>query len=206
MNPNPLGPGGFWNRWDPRSTWWRCTSKKDRRLLPKTRKDEQGRITVQSIGRRMIHPVLDPIVYPHMPDETTNFDHAPVRRVTVLSVKTLTSNAVAKFEEVQEDVRITETWLSDKGLSTLTGMFRQFHRYWTTALDPGRYIGWHCPDLTWRRFFVELLDVRLGGSEDFNVEELGDKRPHIMRQQLSVTFKLVRTVEAPAGVIGVAGY
>ena len=112
--------------------------------------------------------------------------------------------ASAKYPEYFDDVKITEIWQAEQ-LSTITGLFHQFDRYWTYMLPPGRYVGWQPRDLTPKSYFVEILNVALGSAEDFNVEELGDRRPWMMREQLSVTFRLIRDVSYPAGVVASVG-
>jgi len=179
---------------DPMQPWFRVTSKKDLRLFPK-----------RGGGRRMRHPFLAPIVYQHLPDRTTNFGYDVLARIPSTSVKTLGSNAVAKFPEYDPDIRITETWFAND-LSTLTEMFHQFKKYWDTPLQPGQYIGWQPKDASPKSYSIDILDVTCGPAEGFVIEELGDERPYFMREQLSVTFKLVREVQNPSGVAVAIGY
>jgi len=183
----PMSPIDRYDAWKP------VTSKGDPRLFP-----------ARGGGRRMRHPYLDHIVYPRMPDKTLNFGFDVLRRVPSTVLKTATATASAKYPEYFDDVKITEIWQAEQ-LSTITGLFHQFDRYWTYMLPPGRYVGWQPRDLTPKSYFVEILNVALGSAEDFNVEELGDRRPWMMREQLSVTFRLIRDVSYPAGVVASVG-
>jgi len=186
----------YWNApFDWPGPWHRVAAhKKDARLCPSF-----------GGGRRMRHPFLDPIVYPRNPDRTLNYGYDRLRKVRSVIIKTLDSSAVAKYPEVAEDVVIREIWLAET-LSTFTELFHQFHTYLREILPPGRFIGWQPKDLSPKNYFVELLDVQCGTPDDFQIEELGDDRPYYMREQLTVSFKLVREIQAPAGVVNVVGF
>jgi hypothetical protein len=184
----------YWNQpFDGMAPWHRCVSKKDPRLFP-----------IKGGGRRMRHPFLAHIVYPRVPDRTTNFLDDRLRHVQAAVTKTIASSAVTKFSDSPEDVVIREVWQA-RSLSTFTELFRQFYAYLHFQLPPGRYIGWQPRDLTHKNYFVTLLDVQVGEPDHYVVEELGDSRPYYMREQLTVTFKLVREVFAPAGVVVAVG-
>lgn len=148
----------------------------------------------------MRHPFLDDIVYPRNPDKTANFDQDRLRRIKTVVIKTLDSSAVAKYPEVAEDVIIREVWLAER-LSTFTELFRQFHTYLRNPLPPGRFIGWIAPDLTPKAYFVDLIDVEVGNPESYFIEELGSQRPFYMREQLTISFKLVREFQSPVGEV-----
>lgn len=195
MDAGQLGlDSTYWSHpYDPYGPWHRCVSKRDRRLSP-----------AFGGGRRMRHPFLDPIVYPRVPDQTTNFLDDRLRHVQASVTKTLTSTAVTKFSDGPEDVVIREVWQA-RTLSTFTELFRQFYEYLHAKLPSGRYVGWQPKDLSPKNYFVQLLDVQVGQPEHYVVEELGDARPYYMREQLTVTFKLVREVFAPAGVVVAVG-
>lgn len=173
---------------NPSGPWDRALGK-DPRLFPK-----------RGGGRRLRNPYLPPIVYPRLPDRTLNFGYDRLRHVRSVIVKTLDSSAVAKFHDVEEDVIIKEVWFAQE-LSTQTAFFHQLHAYLRTVLPMGRYVGWQPRDLSPKNYLVELLDVQLGGGDDFDAEEIGAKRPHMSRSQLVLSFKLVRDVLAPAGVL-----
>lgn len=185
----------YWNApFDWPGPWHRVTQRDDARLTP-----------TLGGGRRMRHPFLDHIVYPQTPDRTLNFGYDRLRKTRSVVIKTLDSSAVAKYSESSEDVIIREIWLAET-LSTFTELFHQFHTYLREILPPGRFIGWQPKDLSPKNYFVELLDVQCGTPDDFTIEELGDDRPHYMREQLTVAFKLVREIQAPAGVVNVVGF
>ena len=192
--PNAGLMTSFWNApFDAPGPWHRCVYRKDARLSP-----------AKKGGRRMRHPFFDPIIYPRNPDKTSNFGYDPLRRVKSVLIKTLDGTAVAKYIDRPDDIVITETWVADS-LSTLTELFHQFHRYLIATMPTGRFIGWQPRDLTPRNFFVELLNVECGTPEDYEIEELGTRRPYMMRQALTVSFKLVREVKGAAAVITATG-
>lgn len=183
-----------WNvPFDALAPWDRCVARRDPRQFPS-----------RGGGRRMRHPYYDPIVYPKLPDKTLNFGYNPLRRVKSVLTRTLLGTAVSKFVEEYDDVVIKEMWLAES-LSTLTALFHQFHRYYVGTLPAGRFIGWQPLDLSPKNFFVDLLNVECGAAEDFEIEELGTDRPFVMRQQLTVTFKLVREVKGAAAVMTGSG-
>ncbi len=184
----------YWSQpYDWQGPWHRALFKGERRHSPKF-----------GGGRRMRHPYLDPIVYPRNPDKTMGMDFDRMLKTKSLVTKTLSSSVVTKFRDVPEDVIITEMWQADT-LSTETGFFRRFHRYLTEVLPVGEYIGWQPKDLTWKNYFIELLDVKLGNVDDYLVEELGDERAYMMREQLTVSFKLVKEIIPPVSAIAITG-
>jgi len=153
-------------------------------------------------GRCLKHPFYPRIVYPRLPDLTVNFLDDPIRRVRSVVTKTLAGAAVDHFKDPVDGTVITETWGVSAGneLTTLTRFFRQVLRFREDVLPPDQYLGWQPRDLSPKNFWIELLDVRLGQSEDYPVEALGEKRPYYMRQALSISFKLVREARGAAGV------
>jgi hypothetical protein len=185
----------WWNDvFDPEAPWHRPVQR-DKRLFP-----------ARGGGRRMRHPYLEPIVYPELPHRTINFGYDVLRRVPVQLVRTADSTAVAKFPERVEDVVIREVWLAEE-LSTYTEFFHQLQEYKLATLPTGDYIGWEAPDLSPKRFAIDLLDVKLGGVDgELLVEELGSERPYYLREQLTVEFKLVREVQHPSGLAYLVGY
>ena len=180
----------FWNaHFDWQGPWHRAVSRKDKRYTP-----------ALNGGRRMKHPFLTDIVYPRTPDKTANFDQDPMRRVKSIVTKTLDSSAVSKFPEVKEDVIIREVWLAET-LSTFTKLARQFYTYLITPLPPGRFIGWIPTDKSPKAFFIDIIDVEVGNPEAYFFEELGSTRSYYMREQLTISFKLVREFQSPVGQV-----
>lgn len=151
-------------------------------------------------GRRMKHPVLDDLVYPHPPDVTLNFGADRLRHVDAAPTRTLGGTSVAKFSEEPDDVQITEIWRAGQ-LSTEGDFWRLLYEYYVAELPPQSYIGWRPTDRTWKNFFIEILNVRLGSGREFTLDELGSRRPELMRQELAITFKLVREGAFPSGTL-----
>ncbi len=172
--------------WDWMQPWWRPSRVVDKRLTP-----------IKGGGRRLRHPFLPHIVYPRVPDRTLNFAYDRLTRGRTVNVDTLTAMGTAKFTDPRDAVIIQEVWLANQ-LSTLTKFFHALRRYWVEVLPPGRYVGWQPRDLTWKNYFVEILDVQLGQPDEFHVEELGE-RPFIMREQLTLTFRTPKEYFHPAG-------
>ncbi len=152
----------------------------------------------------MLHPFLPDIVYPRLPDRSVNFGFDRLRQIRTIVTKTLDSSAVAKFPEVGSDVILREIWLASQ-LSTFTDLYHQFHTFHREILPLGRYIGWQPRDMTHKNYFIEMIGVQCGAPDEYVIEELGTDRPYYMREQLTVSFKLVRETQAPAGVMTMVG-
>jgi hypothetical protein len=172
----------------PELPWWR-PRRKDRRLFP-----------IRGGGREMHHPYMPRIVYPRLPDRTLNFGYDVVPRMRSVLTKTLASTAITKFKDKVEDVVIREIWLADQA-STFTTFFHAVQSYMLGTLPPDRYVGWMPRDLSPKAYFVELLDVSLGSGEDLSIEEIGHRTPFVMREAMTISFKCIREIFAPAGVV-----
>lgn len=193
----------FWNaHFNWQGPWHRAVRAYDRRYNPIPPANAAGYWT--GGGRRLRHPFLTDIIYPRLPDVTTNFDQDPLKKMRSAVTKTLDSSAVAKFLDKPEDIVIREIWNANT-LSTLTEFFRQLHRYSVEPLPTGRYIGWRCPDLSPKSFAIEILDVQLGQPDAHIVEEIGEQRPYMMRETLQLTFKFIREAESPSGAVQFIG-
>lgn len=184
----------YWTQpMDPMQPYHRAVQKYDRRHAPKF-----------GGGRRMRHPFLPPIVYPHNPDRTSGFDQDRLRQVKTITTKTLSSTVVSRFRDEPEDVVITEFWGAET-LSTEVAFARQLYQYLNEPLPAGRYLGWQPRDRSWKNFFIELLSVQVGSTDEFLFEELGDGRPYLMREPVTVKFKLVREILAPVSAFTLTG-
>ncbi len=180
---------------DPLSPWWKPTSRRDKRLHPAVERDP-----VMSAGRRMSHPYYEDLVYSRTPDRTINMSSDTLLRAETVITRTLDGSAVARYDNFLDDIIIREVWLAQT-LSTLTDMFRHFQRFWMATLPPERYLGWQPRDLTHKRYAIEILRVDCGEADgEFLIEEIG-KSPGMMRQQLGVTFKTIREVNSPSGIV-----
>lgn len=196
---------------DPDGPWWRPTNDRDARMHHPKTVSPSGYTATEGIpeaakvivggGRRMRHPFLAPIVYPELPHRTTGFGYDRLRRSKAVVIKTLDSSAVAHYLDKGEDVIIKEVWQPQQ-LSTDTAFFYAMHNYLLTPLPTGRFIGWMPTDRTWKAYFITLLAVEGGPNPDtYNIEELGDRRPFLMREPFSIAFKLVRPVDDVSGVV-----
>lgn len=186
---------------DPHAPWWRTVGGDlhQRRLFP-----------ARGGGRRIRHPFFRPLVYPLLPARTINFVDDPVRRTRAVVTKTLGAAAADHFQDPRDGTVISEIWSWDtksgsNELTTLSSFFRALLSFRTNVLPAGRYLGWQPRDLSPKNFFIQLLDVRLGTSEDYTFEELGDSRPYYMREVLTLSFKLVREAKSPTGVAWAEG-
>lgn len=185
---------------DPRAPWQRCTGmyKQDPRLNPpRSSEDLSG-------SRIFRHPYLDAIIYPRLPDETVNFDTAPLRRCRTAVTKTKDSSAIARYLDAEEDVVIHEIWAA-KTASTTIELFRAFMEYFMNPLPFGEFCGWQPRDLSPRGYLVHLIDVRLGSDENYPTSEIGDRRPYLLKEAFTVSFKLVAEAQAPASVAVMGG-
>ena len=179
----------FWNaRFNSRGPWHRATNRKDARYNP-----------VLGGGRRMRHPFLPDIVYPAVPDQTWGFDFDVILKARGVVTKTLDSSGVSNFVDAPEDVVVREIW-QPATLSTTAELYRQFQEYRLSKLPVGLFVGWRPLDRSPKNFAVELLDVELGQPDSTMVEEVGEERPHLMRRQLTVSFKMIRELVGIAGV------
>lgn len=182
---------------DPLAPWWRPVTRFDRRLHPAV---DAGEVQ-KSAGPRMTHPYHEDLVYARVPDVTINLGSDVLRRAEAVITRTLDGSAVARYDDFPDDIILREVWLADT-LSTLTDMQRHFHRFWMDPLPPDRYIGWQPRHRTWKRYFIEILRVDCGDADgEYLIEEIGSKRPFLMRKQLAVTFKTIREVASPSGVM-----
>jgi len=184
---------------DPLSAWWRPARRGDGRLRNAVEGDP-----ITGGGPRMTHPYYEDLVYARTPDRIVNLGSDGLRRADSVVTKTLDGSATARFDEFPDDVIFREIWLAET-LSTLTDMQRHFHRFWMDPLPPDRYIGWQPRHRTWKRYFIEILRVDCGDADgEYLIEELG-KRPGMMRVALSVTFKTIREIKSPSGIILAGG-
>lgn len=180
---------------EPLQGWTRPLGKEDARLRP-----------VTTGGRRLIHPFLDDIVYPVLPSRTPNFDYDVLRKTRSVASRTMLGTGIAKYLDERDDVQISEVWEADDGISIPIGFFRLLYRYFTEGpMPPGNYIGWLPKDLSPYGYFVELLDLRLGSSDAYDVVELGSSEPFVLREPLTLTFKTIREARFPTGAMSFMG-
>ena len=119
--------------------------------------------------RRLVHPdgaTFPPITYYTNPTRTFNFAVDALRHPIVNVARTLSSSKTIRFEEVVEDVIVTEVWEPLGGLSTPFFMFAFLYEYLNNppALDivNQQYIIWEPRDETTDTYYVELIGVQLG--------------------------------------------
>lgn len=172
-----------------------------RALIPKGIDGGDPRLfPVRGGGRELRHPYLPRIVYPRLPDRTFNFGYDILRKTRTVLTKTIDSTTSATFRDEIEDVLIREVWLSQGGLSTRTSFFHAIQSYFAAVMPPGRYVGWIPRDLTAKCYFVQLIDIQVGSVDDFGIDEIG-RVPYMMREAMTLTFKCVREIFAPSGVV-----
>lgn len=165
-----------------------------------SRRDDPRNFPARGGGRELRHPYLPRLVYPRLPDKTFNFGYDVLLKLRSVATKTLGSTGIAKFKDELQDVVIKEVWLADQ-LSTLTSFFHGVKAFVNSTLPPERYIGWVPRDLTAKCYFVELLDVQVGAPDEYLIEEIGRKTPFMMRESMTISFKLIREIFSPSGVV-----
>jgi hypothetical protein len=134
-----------------------------------------------------ISPLLAPIVYAIEssgvcinPDRTLNFDKNPLFHPITSTVRTIGATRVVRFEEVEEDVIVTELWEGGDARSPFpTSFFRLLYEYLINAppFTTGQtdFIVWEPRDRTDRTYQVELLSLSIGGGQGetrFDVKDL----------------------------------
>jgi len=179
---------------DPCIPWTRPRRDDDPRVSPST-----------GGGRRLIHPLLDDIVYPENPNRTIGFDWDVIRKTRAVVTRTEKASAVTHYPELRDDPVIQEIW--DAGSASVSVEFyRLLRQYREEILPVGDYIGWQPRDLSPYNYFVELIDVRLGSGDSDEVQEHGDREPFLLSQPLTLVFKLVQEARSPAGSIVLLGF
>jgi len=130
--------------------------------------------------RRLVHPdgdVFPPLTYYTNPIRTFNFATDTLRHPIVNVSRTLSSTKVIRFEEVVEDVVVTEVWEPIGGLSMPFFMLAYLYEYLNNppALDIAnpQYIIWEPRDETTDTYKVELIGVQVGGGSPgkFNMRQ-----------------------------------
>ncbi len=201
-NPNRvLGfePCGFPALLGPRIPWTRPGYKV---------RGNDPRISTPSLGggRRMIHPYLEDIIYPENPTRTPGFDYDAVPAMRPVLTRTQRSTALVRYPDEKSDTIITEVWDAGGELKVSVEFYRALYQYLMTPLPVGDYIGWQPRDRSPYNYFIELIDVKLGSRDQYNVEEIGSEEPYMLLDPLAVIFKLVAAAKSPSGVLVFLGF
>jgi hypothetical protein len=154
----------------------------------------------------MTHPYLDDIVYPENPTRTPGFDYDALPTMKSVLTRTEEGTALARYPDSKDDVIITEVWDAGGELKVSVEFYRQLYQYLITPLQVGDYIGWQPRDKSPYNYFIEIIDVKIGGVDQYNVNEIGSREPYMLVEPLAVIFKLVRAAKSPAGVLVFLGY
>lgn len=128
-----------------------------------------GEAGTATAHRRLVHPdgdLFPPITYYTNPTRTFNFANDVLRHPIVDVTRTLTSSRTIRFEEVVEDVIVTEQWEPIGGLSMPFFMYAFLYEYLVNPpeLDIAnqQYIIWEPRDETVATFRVEVIGLQLG--------------------------------------------
>ena len=149
------------------------------------------------LARCIYHPGYDePIEYPKNPDRTINYYRSAVRKHSITTTKTLTSNITLRDPQSFDDVVISEIWEGGgRRLSSLAEFFDTLHLFRITEPSLGRSIGWIPKDLSFQRHLIQPLSLTAGGS-DVDVREMRTRTNTSMDSYLDrriiFTFKLLR--------------
>ncbi|MGH9796626.1 MAG: hypothetical protein ACRD5D_00565 [Candidatus Polarisedimenticolia bacterium] len=156
-------------------------------------------------GRRLVHPYLDDIVYPELPNRWTGFDWYALPKTRAAVVRTEGASAAAHYREFLDDVVVQEIW--DAGSASISVEFwRLLREYRESILPTGDFIGWQPRDLSPYNYVVELLDVKVGEADVDEIQEHGNAEPYLLDKPLTLVFKLVGEARPPAGVISFVGH
>lgn len=164
---------------------------------------EDPRISNPSLGggRRMIHPFLEDIIYPENPTRTPGFDYDVLPTMRSVLTRTEGGTSLARYPDKPDDVVITEIWDAGGDLKVSVEFYRALYQYLMTPVPTGDYIGWQPRDKSPYNYFIELIDVKIGSRDQYNVDEVGSEEPYMLTEPLVVIFKLVQAVKAPSGVL-----
>lgn len=84
-----------------------------------------------ALRRRLVHPdsiTFPAVVYFQNPDRTINLDNEPLRAPIAQAIRTLSTSATVRFDEVVGDVVVTEIWEAGQGKFAMPGfLFRQLY-------------------------------------------------------------------------------
>jgi len=144
-------------------------------------------LTRTSNGTRLLyHSALDTlgqrrVIYPFLPDETTDFtwDVRATRDLAI--VKTLKSNVFAKYDRVMDDAIIKEIFRPDGGLSATWEFIHKIERMWLNDPDwnAGEYIIWRPYDRNHKAYAVDILKITVNG-EEWSPEFRGYTAYHVL--------------------------
>lgn len=120
--------------------------------------------------RRLVHPedsTWPAIVYYRNPDRTLNFSTDYLRHPINSLVRTASSTKLVRFEEVAEDVIVTELWEAGGGLSLPLFVIHQLYEYLNNppafSATAQQYIVWEPRDETDDTYRVQVIGLQVGG-------------------------------------------
>ncbi len=157
-------------------------------------------------GRRLIHPYLQDIIYPENPTTTHGFDVDAIPRMRPVLARMAAGTALLQFPDSKDDVLITETWGAGS-LSTYVEFVRALIEYLMSPLPTGDFIGWQPRDRTPYNYFVDLVNLAIGSSDLYHLEEQhSDLDDLLITEPVTLTMKLVRDEQSPSGALVFLGY
>ncbi len=119
---------------------------------------------------RLVHPDDDtfpPVVYFRNPDRRFNFSTDVLRHPILKLIRTASSSKLLRFEEVTEDVLVTELWGAGGGLSLPLFMLHQLYEYLINPPDfsalAQEYVVWEPRDETDDAYHVQVVGLQVGG-------------------------------------------
>jgi len=120
--------------------------------------------------RRLVHPdsaTHPTLTYYKNPDRTVNFDQDILRHPIASAIRTIGGTVVVRFEELDEDVIVSEVWEAGGGFSMPVFQFRDLYNLFLNppafAAVGQLYTRWEPRDETDDAYHVELLDLQVGG-------------------------------------------
>ncbi len=119
--------------------------------------------------RKLSHPDtinFPPLTYFRNPDRLLNYGNEVLRHPITDVERTLSSSKTVRFEQVDEDVVITETWNAQGGVSLPLGFFNSLYELLVNppvfSATAQTFIQWEPRDRSTEKWNVEFLEMQLG--------------------------------------------
>lgn len=140
--------------------------------------------------------VFPPIIYPDDPDDTVNFDSAPLTaRPLVKTERTIAGNQTALWKGYQADRLVTEIWKGSEKISRMkTYYLRRLIEYFFNPPLVG-FITWIPKDRGDNvGYYIRIHGVTAGGGEDIRLN-MAALRADLAIYEIQLAFSIVGVAE-----------